>query len=287
MRAACIVVCVLLAGVQAMHLNGTQRQARATTELWRATHFPTGSHFLDEFKPQHLWGSISATHDPHGGSDNVLKVHYAKGSYSVTKTIDRGAQFYSHVTSSHTAMMLSYDLYFPHGFDFVKGGKLPGLWGGATQSCSGGRRSDCFSTRFMWRAHGEGEVYCYLDKSKQRDDYCDDDHVVCDKHDYGDSFGRGTWTFKTGVWQNMAQYVHLNTPGHTDGYIRVFQDGHKVLDLKNLSFRNHDSLKIDGIFFSTFFGGSSDTSWASTADTNSYYRNFVLSMDSSHPTIIG
>jgi len=287
MGATSILVCVLLAGVTAMHLNDTQRPARETTELWRTTSFPSGSHFLDAFKPQHLWGSISTATDPVGGSDNVLKVHYALGSYSVTKTIDRGAQFYSHVTPSHTAMMLSYDVFFPHDFDFVRGGKLPGLYGGITQTCSGGRHSDeCFTTRFMWRDQGHGEVYTYIPKDHQRADYCQDPHVVCEGH-FGDSLGRGTWTFKRGVWQNMAQYVHLNTPGQTDGYLRVFQDGQKVLDLKNLNFRMHDNLKVDGIFFSTFFGGSLNNSWASTADTNSYFRNFVLSMDSNHPVIIG
>ena len=53
-------------------------------------------------------------------------VHYAKGSYSSTHNIDRGAGFYGDPTSPHTVMMLSYDVYFDHNFDFVKGGKLPG-----------------------------------------------------------------------------------------------------------------------------------------------------------------
>jgi hypothetical protein len=50
---------------------------------------------------------------------------------------------------------LSYRLRFPDGFDFVKGGKLPGLFGGTVTS---GRHipdgTNGFSTRYMWRPTG-------------------------------------------------------------------------------------------------------------------------------------
>ena len=54
---------------------------------------------------------------------------------------------------------LDYKVFFPDDFDWVKGGKLPGLYGGHTR-CSGGNPAlDCFSTRLMWRAGGAGELY--------------------------------------------------------------------------------------------------------------------------------
>jgi hypothetical protein len=44
---------------------------------------------------------------------------------------------------------MAYKIFFPSDFDFVKGGKLPGLFGGRP-GCSGGDAGkDCFSTRFM------------------------------------------------------------------------------------------------------------------------------------------
>lgn len=58
------------------------------------------------------------------------------------------------------SMMVSYEVAFDEGFDWVKGGKLPGLRGGSANGCSGGSQadgSDCFSTRIMWRTDGEGE----------------------------------------------------------------------------------------------------------------------------------
>lgn len=54
--------------------------------------------------------------------------------------------------------MLEYEVYFPGSFDFVMGGKLPGMHGGNLQ-CSGyssvPNGNNCFSTRLMWRENGE------------------------------------------------------------------------------------------------------------------------------------
>jgi hypothetical protein len=67
---------------------------------------------------------------------------------------------------------LQYDVYFPsslhwdtHGSYSNAGGKLPGLYGGNPQ-CSGGRDTEnCFSTRYMWREDGHGELYMYFPQS--------------------------------------------------------------------------------------------------------------------------
>ena len=44
-----------------------------------------------------------------------------------------------------------YDIYFEGDFDFVKGGKLPGFYGG-TMSCGGGANAaelGCFSSKIL------------------------------------------------------------------------------------------------------------------------------------------
>jgi len=92
----------------------------------------------------------------------VLRVTYPEGSFSHDTG---GAQFYSlwNTTdgSSFRTMMVSYELAFDSNFDWVKGGKLPGLRGGLNSTgCSGGNQADglsCFSTRLMWRREGAGE----------------------------------------------------------------------------------------------------------------------------------
>lgn len=62
-------------------------------------------------------------------------------------------------------VVFSYKAFFENGFDFAKGGKMPGLYGGdsvdAATKCSGGNHQDgqCFSSRMMW-AHFMHLLYC-------------------------------------------------------------------------------------------------------------------------------
>lgn len=87
----------------------------------------------------------------------VLSVTYPPGSYSGNSI--GGLQFFSEVLNGSQTVMLNYQVGFPKDFNFNKGGKLPGLFGGnSTQECSGGRNSDdCFSARLMFRTGGAGE----------------------------------------------------------------------------------------------------------------------------------
>ncbi|KAK6177742.1 hypothetical protein SNE40_015785 [Patella caerulea] len=251
--------------------------------IWHNNDFPDHDP-LHNFKPvEHgffNYGSLTAAKDPAGGSHNVIKVYYKHGTYSGTKGY-KGAQFYSHPTS-HTAMGLSYQVYFSHGFDFVKGGKLPGLAGGDEADCSGGNNHDtCFSARLMWRANGDGEVYSYF--PDQAHGFCDRKDVEC-SNDKGISLGRGSFRFKTGEWNRITEYVHLNTVGKSDGYVKLFFNGKLVYTGKDIKWRVKDSLKINSIFFSTFFGGGSKE-WAASKDCYSYFKDFILSMGSEPPLI--
>lgn len=94
-------------------------------------------------------------------SSFVLQATYPAGSYSHGTG---GSQFYAQfggAPAGFEAMLLSYDIAFDKDFNWVKGGKLPGIRGGPVlNSCSGGREpegNDCFSARLMWRAAGAGE----------------------------------------------------------------------------------------------------------------------------------
>lgn len=64
---------------------------------------------------------------------------------------------------SATSACLAYSIWLPDDFEFKKGGKLPGLFGGTGPA--GGTKADGangFSTRYMWRDGGQGEVYAYI-----------------------------------------------------------------------------------------------------------------------------
>ncbi|WP_045876786.1 polysaccharide lyase [Pseudofrankia sp. DC12] len=196
-----------------------------------------------------------------------LRVRYPAGSASQLSVRNEdaptgGAQVYLLLKSGPTDVLhLSYRIRFPLGFQFNKGGKLPGLFGG--DHVAGGNipdGSNGLSTRYMWRAGGAGEVYAYLPSSQV----------------HGTNIGTGSWSFPPGQWVTMQQRVRLNTPGKADGSITVWMDGRQALRVDNLLFRDSASLQIDGLFFSTFFGGA-DTTWASPTDQYADFADFQVS----------
>jgi hypothetical protein len=190
-----------------------------------------------------------------------LRVSYPAGSASPTVARasgapEGGAQSYLHLRQPADALTVSYWVRFPPGFRFVKGGKLPGLFGG--DAGSGGHHKPAgFSTRFMWRTGGAGEVYAYLPND----------------NGYGASLGRGRWRFVPGRWTRLSQRVVLNTPGRADGAVIVWVDGRQVFSQGGLVLRNSGDVHIDGLFFSTFFGGG-DRSWASPSDQFADFAGF-------------
>lgn len=155
---------------------------------------------------------------------------------------------------------LTYRIRFPVGFQFVKGGKLPGLCGAACWTGSNNGPGG-FAARFMWRAGGVGEVLL-------------SDATTTG---YGTDLGRGTsfdWR-ADGSWHLIGQHLHLNTPGQADGWIDLTYDGRAVAHFSGLTFRTDAATRIDGLMFSTFFGGH-DSTWAPTADQTIDFANFSL-----------
>ncbi len=212
-------------------------------------------------------GNLEVITDPTGKFAKVFKVSYPRGSASplVTHTEGTplgGTQFYADLQlTPQTSLYLRYYVYFPKNFKFVRGGKLPGLFGGWVNS--GGNIPDGrngFSIRYMWREEGLGEVYAYLPTSS----------------DYGTSIQRGAWSFETGKWYLLEQAVFLNNPGKADGSIRVWVDEKEVINEKGILFRRINSLLIEGIMFSTFFGGA-DLSWVTPVDTYALFACFAVS----------
>ena len=111
---------------------------------------------------------------PDQNGELVIQINYPKGSYrgpgvSLVNngTIIGGAEFFARPFGDAGAVraLLEYDVFFPSNFPFNLGGKLPGLYGAlagkAPDGCSGGKSADgnnCWSTRYMWRPFGAGEV---------------------------------------------------------------------------------------------------------------------------------
>lgn len=213
------------------------------------------------------WQNLEILPDPTGRFSHFIRVYYPSGSASPTvarvhKKPLGGVQFYATLQMPpQNNLQFSYYVRFSDNFDFVKGGKLPGLFGGEVNS--GGQIPDGtngFSTRYMWRNNGKGEIYAYLPTSAE----------------HGTSIGRGTWQFQPGRWYRLEQQVVLNDLESKNGLIKVWIDNVLVFEKRELTFRTTEKLKIEGIFFSTFFGGG-DPSWVTPKDVYADFAEFYVS----------
>ncbi|MEP2023413.1 MAG: polysaccharide lyase [Reichenbachiella sp.] len=178
----------------------------------------------------------------------VLQVSYPKGAVGpeqggiqFVRPIPPGIEYY-----------LSYDVYFQEGFDFTKGGKLPGLTSGGA-AYTGGKHPDQgegWSARYMWTGEQEPIVYLYY-------------------KDMQEKYGEGVYLnakFETGQWHTITQHIRLNTPGKKDALIEVWFDGNKVGGKKKFSLRDENLGLIDSFYFSTFHGGATPD-WAPKNDS--------------------
>lgn len=161
----------------------------------------------------------------------------------------------------YDCLFLTYDVKFKYGFDFVKGGKLPGLAGGTANT--GGKIPngyDGFSARFLWLGGGGGAVYAYLPTSKV----------------WGTALGPYKWKFKPDQWHTLTQKIVLNDVGKSNGVLKVWFDNVLVHQENDILYRRSDKVKIDSFLFSSFFGGNSPD-FAATADSYVYLRDIKIS----------
>ncbi|BGO98425.1 hypothetical protein JCM10021v2_002085 [Rhodotorula toruloides] len=222
--------------------------------------------------------TLSFVDDPlDAGGGPVLQVVYKKGSYSGGGVGGIGNWQFPVFGDKKNRAVLSYEVGFSKDFDFVKGGKLPGLFGGdAGSGCTGGRAStNCFSLRLMWRDKGAGEVYAYIPTYSG---FCGTSAgpttVFCHQDDFGASIDRGSFSFAAGSWTTVTQVAILNSaPDKANGVLELYVGEKAVIQLDNVIFRTNTSVFVNALTFSTFFGGST-TDYAATADCWTYYRNF-------------
>jgi len=192
-----------------------------------------------------------------------VEVTYPAGSSAPSSGKGGGAQAKLAIAAgSSDDATLTYQLRFPVGFDWVKGGKLPGLCGGKCWTGSDNGPGG-WAARLMWRTGGAGEV------------------LLSDAttSGYGSDLGLGDWHFAAdGQWHTLTEHVHLNTAGEADGYIDVTYDGMTVAQLTGITFRAAgDTDQIDSLMFSTFFGGH-DSSWAPPTTTTIDFAKFSVTL---------
>ena len=194
----------------------------------------------------------------------ALAVKFPARTYGPEKN---GAVWRLDFDRSYEAIEVRFDVMFENGFDFVRGGKLPGLYGG--KGNTGGNKptgTDGFSARMMWREDGRVVQYLY---------YPDQPGRYGHQIPWMDASTKKQIRFIPGKWHTVVHQVTINTPGKRDGKLRAFFDNKPVLKLDDLRFRDTSNFSIDGFVFSTFFGGG-DGSWQTIADETVYFDNFQI-----------
>lgn len=216
-------------------------------------------------------GRVKIVTDPDAQKDNVMEVTYPAGAYGANgaSAFLSDIQFGMDLPASYNELYIAYDIMFDTNFDFVLGGKLPGLCGydsnqaPATGCNTGGGFPDGYdgwSARGMWRVDGALENYVY--HANQSNFYGDDEH----------------WNANAipGTWHRIQHRVVLNTVGQQNGVLEAWLDGTKVLSENTLEYRKIESIGINLFYFSTFFGGNNST-WAPSTDQRIFFDNFVIS----------
>jgi len=205
-----------------------------------------------------------------------LRVNYPKGGLGPSTT---GLQFpvvFRDIPSIdedyYQEAYLRYYVKFEKGFDFRKGGKLPGLMGGGNSwKRSGGDQpigNNGWTLRFMWVENGKLIVYAYVPKSQNGK--------------WGEElWGQGIecdFSAEPGEWICIEQFVNVGTPDNDDGKLKVWINGVEKVSIHDLRFwdvENNDG-RIGGFYFSTFHGGNTKD-WSPLNDSFAQFDGFVVS----------
>src|SRR5713101_5601220 len=209
--------------------------SQRTPLIWSLSFATPPDRWLNSLPAYRIWGTQNLAVWQRG-STKVLAVTYPRGSIDPANPAAPvgGTGFLYPSPAALSSGCLAYDVAFSTGFDFAKGGKLPGLYGG--NAPSGGADTNMgFSTRYMWRTSGAGEVYAYVpDKSGQ----------------YGESISPGAWTFVPGQWQRLEQEIIVNNVGQKDGILRVWVGGELLVNRTDILYRVDDNVLVAGLMFS-------------------------------------
>lgn len=222
---------------------------------------------------------LSIVNDPLNSAQKVIKIKHPKGSCSSACGIPGGAGFNVLPFDNFNGNIstLQYEVFFHSTFNFVKSGKLIGMYGGST-GCSGCNddvtsRTNCFSARICWGKEGNGYPYLYLPLNVNHEaEFCSLANGGTCTAGCGLGFNQ-TRYFERNKWTQIKEHIKLNTPGKNDGVLQVWVNGDKKIDYRKMNFRTKLSVGIKGFVFHPFFGGSGD-SFATPVDTYTMFKNF-------------
>lgn len=194
--------------------------------------------------------------------DNPTKVmqwNFPAGSLGPS---EGGGQWETKLGKSYEELYFSYDILFKEGFDFVLGGKIPGVYGGPQVYLNRPGWSDGFGATMMFKQLGRLVFYTYSQGQPGQ---------------YGETSSWDKYV-TPGKWHNITIRVVMNSVssegGNRDGIMEAFFDGKLVYGRKDMLFRNLSSIGIDGLRIYSHFGGATDD-WRNPRDEYIQLDNFI------------
>lgn len=178
----------------------------------------------------------------------------------------------------------SYQVYFPPNFDFVKGGKLPGIFIGAPGATGGNWENNAGSVRVMWGKGGKATAYVYIPTQVcpcgtresmlqvQGSKYS----AICHETKMGHHlWGDGSLRFKTGEWNSIHIRVRMNDPGSRNGRLELrINEQYRSFD--EMVWRTDPGLCFEGLCVMTFFGGHTEDFAVPLSGAHCIFKDFVV-----------
>ncbi|MBT3405034.1 hypothetical protein HN832_03875 [archaeon] len=204
----------------------------------------------------------------------VLQIKFPKDKFGLEES---GAQWKLKFKDKEE-IYVKYKIFFPKGFNFVRGGKLPGLHGGS--SPAGGenqKNATGFSARIMWRTHGFVEN---TTKNPHKAYLCQYLYYPKKDQHWGKDFnwelnGKKVY-IETGIWHTIKTRIKLEEAGKENDLIESWFDGKKVLSIKLMLRDQGYKYGIDTFNFIGMFGGNENT-WAPKKEEYILFDDFVIS----------
>ena len=205
--------------------------------------------------------------------EDVIRCWYSRNSGTSRNPGVGGFSFKATPSNmNRDAIVFSWEVYYPRGFQFARGGKFGGVHVGYGAASGGNFSTTGASNRVMWQTDGGIIAYVYPPSG------------LWQKVPGLDSKGYGTGFFnrelarslKTDSWNKIELGTKLNTfkngVPQADGETSVTVNGKRMVQT-GINWRRSEDLKISAFDMGTFFGGPDP----SPVDQECYFKNFQMS----------
>ncbi len=195
------------------------------------------------------WGlldNVSIQRDASANNRAAMRVRFRPGGERriADRTAASGVGFTWRPSQLNTAKAacLNYSIWLPENFEFAEGGVLPGLFGEAANAPEASR----FSVHMRWLRSGKVAAQPHTPSTlRSRVFVVDEDWLKLPR----------------GKWVEIEQEVVLNSPGEENGHLRVWVDGRLGLDRRQMSLRDNEEVRFEGVAFDAYYA-SKGMKWA-------------------------